>query len=315
MLPAASDLRSRLETEDIDTEAINKAVTWIVDCGSNESRLFLARGFDSIWYSPCEVTKGRCLHAVALSVLEDIARDCLRNPRGTVRHENNRHQVDGPVAPGLAETESEHLDVSRLNAVIRGTAAAAISPACCREDAAVLLAASLTAHRRGLLSGHADYQRDSNNSAFAARALLDVAATGDRTLLFAHMNGYSRDPRCLSMFLRTLAAAGEENQTRASAAKRLWPLVLTHVVKLVGEAEFPTDDSHYRQSVIAAAIPEPAYGAALLNREFDAEPIRWVDPVELSPQIEQWLPVDTLFAVKLDREVCRSDWYRSRRHV
>jgi hypothetical protein len=134
------------------------------------------------------------------------------------------------------------------------------------------------------------YHHSSDDAGVAARAVLDVAASGDTSMLFDQIDGYADDPRLLSEFLRALVAAGEESETRADAARQVWPLVLDHIVELVASGTCPTDDYHFGWAPLAAAIPTPSYESGYLHREYEEEPILWADPVALAPHIERWLP-------------------------
>jgi len=290
-LPAASTLRDRLADDGIGPEAVTKAMSWIVEHAANETRLFLARGFDALWQTECDTTSGACHHPTALAVIEDTARDCLIGPWDPAPQRNGRLHIDGPVAIQLEAAEHDHVDVPRLNAAIRGAAAAASSTACCRADASTLLAAALAAHRAGMRASEYGDQHSDNDAAVAARAVLDIAATGDRTLLFTHIDGYADHPRLLSEFLHALVAAGEETQTRAAAARQAWPAVLDHIIKLVTSGTCPRDDHQYGYTPLAAAIPTPSYASGYLHREYEGAPIPWPDPIALAPQIEQWLPI------------------------
>jgi hypothetical protein len=135
------------------------------------------------------------------------------------------------------------------------------------------------------------YQHSGNDAAAAARAVLEIVATGDSSLLFAHIDDYAEDPRLLGEFLRALTAAGEETQRRATAARDVWPAVLERVVELVASGACPSDDRHFGQAPLAAVIPATSYEEGYLHREYEGEPILWGDPVALAPQIERWLPL------------------------
>lgn len=289
-LPAAHNLRESLDAEGIDTDTINRAVGWIVGHAANETRLFLARGFDPIWPTPCDSTSGECHHVAALAIIEDTARDSLIGPWDQDLQRNTRLHIDGPVAPRLATAKQEQVYVPQLNATIRGASAAAASSACCRDDARTLLAAALAAHRRGMHAFEHGYMHSSNDAIVVARAVLDVASTGDMTLLFSHIDDYAENPRLLSEFLRALAAAGEESQARAVTARRVWPALFDHVVELA-EARSELQHVRFGESPLAAVIPMPSYETGYLHREYEGDPIRWADPAALAPQIERWIPV------------------------
>ncbi len=290
-LPDARSLRDRLAVEGIDAHAIARGIGWIVAHGAHETRLFLARGFDPLWHTPCDTTSGVCHHVASLAVIEDIARDSLIGPWDPIQQRNSRLHIDGPVASRLQQEDQAPVYVPQLSAAIRGAAAAAVSGACCRADAFALLATALAAHRRGMRGYENGYQHSGNDAAAAARAVLEIVAEGDSSLLFAHIDDYAGDPRLLSEFLHALRAAGEETQRWATAARDVWPAVLERVVELVASGACPSDDRHYGQAPLAAVIPAPSYESGYLHREYEGEPILWGDPVALAPQIERWLPL------------------------
>jgi hypothetical protein len=232
-----------------------------------------------------------CQHLAALAVIEDTARDSLIGPWDAAQQCNSRLHIDGPVVPQLENAEHDHVYVPQLSATIRGAATATVSRTCCSERATRLLVAALAAHRRGMRGAEHGYMHDDDDHAVAARAVLDIAAIGDTSLLFAHLNGYADNTRLLSEFLRALAAAGEETHTRAAAARAVWPAVLDHVVELVASGACPPGDGHYGEAPLAAAIPAPSFEEGYLHREYEGEPIIWADPVALTPEIERWLPL------------------------
>jgi hypothetical protein len=135
------------------------------------------------------------------------------------------------------------------------------------------------------------YMHSPDDAAAAARAVLNLAAVGDTTLLFEHLDGYADHPRLLGEFLRALAAAGEETPGRAAAARDVWPAVLDRVVGFVASGVCARDDRHYGNEPLAAVIPTLSYDAGYLHREYEGAPIPWADPEALAPKIEQWLPL------------------------
>jgi hypothetical protein len=289
-LPGASYLNARLAAEEeLDAGALARAAGWLIDKGANESRLFLARGFDELWNTSCGAAGDECHHVAALRIIEDIARDCLIGPWDPNLQRRGRLHIDGPVAPQLREAERDRVLVPRLSAAIRGASAAAVSGACCHAAALQLLEALLTAHRQGMHECESGYFHSADDAAVAARAVLELAAVGRDELLTAFIDDYAPNPRLLSEFLRALVAAGEETQLRAAALTRLWPSVIERVVGLVVSGACPTDDHHYGRAPLAAVIPTPSYESGYLHREYEGEPILWADPVALAPQIQRWL--------------------------
>jgi hypothetical protein len=290
-LPEASYLRERLAAEEgLDEAAVARAVGWLIENGANESRLFLARGFDELWNTSCGAVVDGCHHVASLRIIEDIARDCLIGPWDPNLQRRGRLHIDGPVAPELRQAEQDRVLVPRLSAAIRGAAASAVSGACCRAEALQLLEALLTAHRRGMHEIESGYFHSADDAAVAARAVLELLAVGNDALLMAFIDDYAQNPRLLSEFLHALVAAGEETQLRAAAVSRLWPFILERVVDLVVSGACPTDDHHYGRAPLAAVIPTPSYESGHLHREYEGEPILWADPVALTPQIQRWLP-------------------------
>ncbi len=289
-LPAAATLRDHLAAGGVDADAVTRAMSWIVGHASNEARLFLVRAFDSLWNTACNTTSGTCHHVAALQVVEDTARDCLVGSWDQAQQRNRRTHIHGPVVAQLVSADDQRIDVPRLTAAIRGASAAAASDACCRADAAELLGAALAAHGRGMLGSDEAHYHSSDDAAAAARAVLDLAGTGDRTLLLTHLDGYADNPRLLSEFLHALVAAGEESTLRAAAAREIWPTVLDRVVDLLASGRFP-NRGHHHETPLAAVIPTPSYESGYLHREFHGEPILWPDPRALAPQIERWLPL------------------------
>jgi len=289
-LPEASYLRERLAADEgLDEGAVSRAVEWLVKNGANESRLFLARGFDGLWSTSCSAAGGECHHVASLRIIEDIARDCLMGPWDPNLQRRRRVHIHGPVAPQLRQAERDRVLVPRLSAAIRGAAASAVSAACCRAEALQLLEALLTAHRLGMHEFGSGYFHSANDAAVAARAVLELSAVGNDAPLMAFIDDYASNPRLLSEFLHALVAAGEETQLRAAAASRLWPSIFERVVELVESGACPTDDHHYGRAPLAAVIPTPSYESGYLHREYEGEPILWAEPLALAPQIPRWL--------------------------
>jgi hypothetical protein len=290
-LPAAHSVRERLAAEGTGPDLVARGIGWIVEQGANETRLFLARSFDPLWRTPCDTTAGQCHHVAALAIVEDTARESLIGHWDPAQQRTARLHIEGPVAPRLQEAGHDRIYVPRLSAAIRGAAPAAVSIACCRADASALLTAALTAHRRGMRSYEQAYHHSGDDAAAAARAVLEVAAAGDNSLLFSHIDDYANHPRLLSEFLRALGAAGEETGRRARAARDLWPAVMQRVIELFASGACRGDDRHYEEALLAAVIPTPSYESGYLHREYEGEPISWAGPLALAPQIEQWLPL------------------------
>jgi hypothetical protein len=287
-LPAARRLLARLAEEGVDANRIKRVLDAIVRHGANEARLFLARAFDSLWRVPCDETEGVCPHVQGLALVEDLGRRALIGDYDPDRQRHLRLDVvDGPLAPRLAIAH-ERVDVPRLTPLIRGAGAAAASQACCRESAVGLLAAALHAHRTGMRTDPPAYH-SADDAAAAARAVLNLAAAGNDTLLLEHLDGYADRPGLLREYLLALMAAAEETATRAAAARAVWPGLIDRVNELVASGTLPRDDRRFGYDPLTAVIPVPAPDFSYLHREFDGDPIEWVDPLALKDQVQRWV--------------------------
>ena len=290
MHPAAEALRDLLTSDGITSARTSRAVSWIAESASNEARLFLTRAFDPLWSTACSSSGSTCHHAAALAIVEDTARRTLVGHWDQGQERNTRIPLIGPAGPQLEAAGDEELDVTHLSAAIRGAGAAAASTACCRTEAVTLLRATLAAHRRGMRASEYGDHHSATHALAAARAVLNLAAASDPTLLFEHLDDYSGQPRLLWEFLRALAAAGEETAERAEAARTQWPVVLDRIVEIAASGACDRS-ADYGEDVLAAAIPTPSYETGYLHREYHGDPIQWADPETLAPHIEQWLPV------------------------
>lgn len=290
ILPAARDLRTRLLEDGLGADAINRGIAWIVENGADETRLFLTRGLDASWASPCDKTAGRCHHLDALAIVEDTARDAIIGPWDAKRQQMTRRRIEGPVTRPL-ESNDSLINVPHLTATIRGASAAAASSACCHDEAVSLLGVSLKAYRRGMRASKSNHLHSANDAIAVARAVLNLAASGNASLLFNHLDDFANRPPLLSEFLRALVAAGEESDARAAAARQCWPAVLARVVELARSGVCPHNDHDYGPSPLAAVIPEPSSESEYVHREFHQAPVLWADPVTLAPHIDRWLPV------------------------
>ena len=88
------------------------------------------------------------------------------------------------------------------------------------EDARELLMALLGAQRRGLLASDRDLDHRGSHALVAARALLRLAAAGDRAPLSEHIEAYADNGTLLGSLLRALAAAAEETPPTAGRRGR-----------------------------------------------------------------------------------------------
>lgn len=189
---------------------------------SLETRLYLARGCDVLWATPCEGNP--CMHATALRWLVETARGAEIGPWDKHGQRRPHVQIEGDVTGRLQELDGESIDIGMLDPAIRGLGSAAATNHCCTEAAATLLAAFLDVQRRTMV-----VQKDKGWSAddrgthtlVAARALLEVSATnGAMDPVLKHLDVLRADSSLMSNFLHGLAAAGAESERLADAARR-----------------------------------------------------------------------------------------------
>jgi hypothetical protein len=299
LLPAARGLREGLLVG--NNGGIARCTEWIVTHGANETRLFFARGFDPLWQTPCSNDGDECHHITALAVIEDAGRDTIVGSWDPAEQRNRLFHLDGSVALQLQNADQNRIYVPRLNATIHGAAGAAASGVCCcRSGAFALLAAALCAHRRGKSSRNGGYSNEHTDAAVAARAILEIVATGNHSLLFEQIDDYADNSMLLSEFLDALVASGEETQRRATAAREVWPAVMERVIELIRSDSCQIDRHYFGLTPLAAVIPRPSHEARFLYREYEAGAILWGDPVALSPGIKRWLPLAAGLSEPLD---------------
>ena len=196
LLPAAVTLRALLEPKDPSRadERVTAAVAQLAGSVANEVRVHLARGLDAVWEVPCTRT-GTCHHQMGLHSAIDTMRDCAfgdwdhgRSRRGTVHLQN-------PVGQQLAGVADEAVYFSRLDAAIRALAPAATAHICVSAAARDLLEVLLAAHRRALLAHERNMDDRGTHALVAAHALLTLAADGEDTPIFDHIDAYADSAR------------------------------------------------------------------------------------------------------------------------
>ena len=151
LMPAAAHLRATVDGTDgsaifkrASTAGLNTA-----RAAANEVRLYLARGLDHLWATPC-VQDGPCHHQVGWQIATATMRDCAV---GDWNPETGVHSVivlDEPLAESLANAADGSIRPSRLDASIRALAPAATANICVSTAARDLLTALLAAQRRSL---------------------------------------------------------------------------------------------------------------------------------------------------------------------
>lgn len=293
LLPSAADLRRSLGIDSADDVehliALSKAVAW---GASDEARLAYARSLDVVWSTPCSNgLQGRCHHRVAYDLVETSYRDCVLGPWDNDLQRRTIAQLDSPINSSLAAIDADRIIVRRLSAAVRAYGSAAVSSACCRQEAQQALDVLLAAHRRSMLAHEHGYHHSDSDSLIAARAAL-WQATDDRDgPLFDHIKAYLGDSRMLAEALRAINAAAEERPDAAVEARRLWPSLMDLVLDAAEDNPGIFAERHWGDYALAELVLNPTYAWGYLTLELAGEPERWRDLLAWSSQVERWLSV------------------------
>jgi hypothetical protein len=302
LLPSALELRRSLGIDSADgvehLMALSRAVAW---GASNEARLAYARGLDIVWSTPCSrKLQGRCHHRVACDLVEASYHDCVLGPWDNNLQQRTFTQLDPPIASSLAAIEADRIIVRRLSAALRAYGSAAISGACCRQEAQEALDVVLAAHQRSMLVHKHGYHHSHSDSLIATRAAL-WQATDDRDgPLLDHVRAYLGNSRMLAEALRAINAAAEERPDARTEARRLWPSLMGLVLDAEADNPGMFTNRHWGDYALAELIPNPAYAWGYLTLELAGEPERWRDLLAWSSQVDRWLSVAVGNRVSID---------------
>jgi hypothetical protein len=308
-------LAAPLEAAGGSTDDVAEAGLAMAGKASLETRLYLARGCDVVWRSPCHFDP--CIHRTALNWLLETARVAEIGPWDQDGQRRPNVQIVGDVAERLQELSGDSVDIAVLDAAIRGLGAAASTDHCCTDDAATLLAAFLDVERRAMVVQEKEGWTADDRGAHtlvAARALLEgFAKDGDAGPVLEHLDALRADAGLMSNFLHGLAAAGAENERLAEAARGVWPSLLRHAIGYLSDDSSPYRDHHWGDWAAAALLPDPLPWMQGLYNEVVGEPVDWVRAEDLVESIDDWLPtargeaksVDALIGIlrKLPEEV------------
>ena len=303
LMPTAAHVRALADGKDGSTTFKRAAAAGlnIAKSVTNEVRLFLARGLDHLWATPC-VQRGTCHHELGLQIATETMRDCAVGAWDPATGTRETVVLDEPLASSLSIIDDDSILASRLDASIRALAPAAAADICISNGARKLLDDLLATQRRSLLYQkpyHAD-QRGSH-SLVSARALLALAQHGDDGAVYDQINAYSRNSALLGNLLRALSAAAEETPDRAETARRIWPGVVMYVLGLHDRGDMQFKDDYYDEMALSAIIPNAIYETAYLYHEVQKEPIRWWDPLSMKEEVEAWLAIATGKAMCVDQ--------------
>jgi len=294
LLPAAGEVRSALSV--LDTDGVDELVALsraVAVNGANETRLAYARGLDDVWSAPCDTAHlfGRCHHRVAFNL---VTESFLRSRLGPWNVEAQRRLIvalEPPAAGSLDALEGDDILVSRLTAALRAMGAAAISPACCADDAQQALQSLLAAHQRAMLAyEHGYHHSDSDSDALvAARAALWQGLAGRNEPVLDYVRGYLGRARPLAEALQAIAVAAEERAEAGQQAHRLWPAVMDMILDAAQADSRIFSERTWGDYAEAALIPNTAAEWGYLTIERAGEPYRWRSLLSWASQVDRWL--------------------------
>jgi hypothetical protein len=257
---------------------------------SNEARLAYARSLDVVWLAPCSADlHDRCHHQVAFELVEASYSDCVLGDWDSSLQQRTIAYLDPPIADSLAHVDAGSVIVRRLSPALRAYGAAAISDACCKQQAQEVLDILLAAHRRNMLTYEHGYHHSHSDSLIAARAALWQAIDNRDSPVLEYVNGYLGDSRMLTEALRAINAAAEERPNAAAEARRLWPILIDRVLGAETENSGGVFTGRDWGDALAELIPNPAPPWHYLTLELAGEPERWRDLLGWSAQIDRWL--------------------------
>lgn len=292
LLPNASSLRSELGINGADELDAVVALLHVVGVtGSKEARLAFARSLDAVWNAPCapEHLLGRCHHAIAFEL---VTASYLPARLGEWDVQAQRFPIvnlDPPDADGLAATPGDKLLVDRLTPALRSLAVAAVSGACCADEARATLDALLAAHRRGMLA-HDGYHRSDGDALAAARAALQQASGGRDDVLLEHVSALLDSAKVLAEALRALRVAADENADFGTQALRLWPAVMDLVIDAAIRTSLFSERT-WGDYADAEVLPAPASAWGYQTSELSGDPVQWRDLMSVRTQMDRWVTV------------------------
>lgn len=285
-------LAGPLEASRNSHQDVARAGSTMARKASLETRLYLARGCDWVWDAPCH--EDPCIHRTALSWMLDSARGAEVGPWDLESQHNSYVQIEGNVVERIEVLPADSIDISVLDAAIRGLGSASASDNCCTDDAAALLAAFLAVQARAMVGQVArGWTADSRgtHTLVAGRSLLMAfAVSNDPSPVLKQLDALHVDASLMTNLLHGLAAAGSESPRLAQSAADIWPILLNHAIQYVESDPNPYRDSHWGDWAAAALLPDPLPWTNGLYNELAGPPIDWVKPEDFLDLIDSWLP-------------------------
>jgi hypothetical protein len=270
----------------VTRERVVDAARRLAQSIAHETRLHLARGLDPLWQKPCGGDP--CHHELALRIALDASRDCVLGGWDSSTQKRRIDRLEDPVDEAIRRAPDDLIYVAKLDPAIRSLAVAATSGTCVSERAREIFIALLDGQRRGLLA-HDNMDHRGSHALIAARALLALAASGDEAPLQEHVAAYADNGGLLSALLHALAAAAEENDRLAAAARRCWPQIIRHVLGYHDAGRAAFGDHHYGETSLAALMPRPMSDWLYLYREIESTPRQWADVHAWRAEIDSWV--------------------------
>ena len=244
-----------------------------------ETRMTLISGLDELWHLPC-AEGDKCWHHHGLDWTIESMSDCVMGP-WTDQGRRTIARPRDPIAEGLAAVADEDIYVGRLDAGIRALTSAATSGSCVAGEARALLLVALAANRRGTVAHEEHYDMYGTHAQVAGRALLALAADGDREPLHLHLAAFARRPLDLGALLRGLTSFAAETQLAGDTARTLWPQIMEQVLGFARCYHEHFGDNLSGTSALNALLPQPG------------DPIAWTDPIAWEEQLKAWIEVAT----------------------
>jgi hypothetical protein len=290
LTPALAGALSEANVTTADIASVGKA---LAGKGPLETRLFLARGLDVLWMSPC--TGGDCVHKTALAWVDESARGAEIGPWDVEEQRSPRLRIEGDVTGRLKQIDGESVDIAVLDPAIRALGVAATTDHCLSSEAKQVLGDLLAVQRNAMVRQEEkgwDADHRGTHTLVAARALLQsYAADGDPGPILEHLDVLRSDAGLLVNILHGLAAAGAENDVLANAARDVWPELLTHALTYAESQPNPYREGTWGSWAAAALLPNPLPWTQGMYNELSGPPIDWLEPTRLTELIDLWLPV------------------------
>lgn len=306
LLPAARGVRAALSADAPDEVDQFVALNRSIAVNSvNETRLAYARALDVVWAAPCDTAHlfGRCHHRIAFDFVTESFVDSVVGPWDSDAHRRSITRLDPPNASSLDNLKGDDIYIRRLTAALRATGAAAISSACCRDEARQALHSLLAAHQRAMLAYEHGYHHSQSDSLVAARAALWLAVGGRDDVVLEYVHRYIEDSRVLAEGLQAIAAAAEERPDAGQHAHRLWPKIMGLVLDAAEADPRVFTERTWGDYAESHLIPNPAAEWGYLTIELAGQPHRWRNLLSWSPQVDRWLGAITRTRMSIDHLV------------